>query len=239
VTFSIFDIGNQQSQENAVLLENVKKYEEENAELLARFQSLKDEMKAKKIDSFEALAEQDKKVAKLLIELARLTQPIILEGNNIGVFGLTSTGKSTLLNAILGMNVAETGAGETTKEITPYPGTQFTLWDVPGRNDEIIYISMEYISFFKGLTRRLILIQSTVKENSSMMKLLDELNLQYDIVVNKFDRVDEDERQEFKDQIQREVEKLQLKTVNKVFYVSAKHPQMFSDWIEMINSLTN
>ena len=102
-----------------------------------------------------------------------------------------------------------------------------------------MYLSMEYISFFKGLTRRLILIQSTVKENSSMMKLLDEINLQYDIVVNKFDLVDEDERQEFKDQIQREIETLRLRKVNRIFYVSAKHFQMFPDWIEMINHLTN
>ena len=53
---------------------------------------------------------------------------------------------------------------------------------------------MEYISFFKGLTRRLILIQATVKENSSLMKLLDELDLKYDIVFNKFDKVDEEEQ---------------------------------------------
>ncbi len=217
----------------------MKKYEEDNVKLLASFESLKAEMKAKKIDSFEALANQDKKVTKLLIELARLTQPIILEGINIGVFGVTSTGKSTVVNSLLGKKVAETGAGETTTTIKPYPGTRFILWDVPGRNDEMIYISMEYISFFKGLTRRLILIQATVKENSSIMKLLDELNLQYDIVVNKFDAVDENERQGLKDQIQHEIQTLGLKKVNNVFYVSAKHPQMFPEWIDMVNYLTS
>ncbi|CAF4924660.1 unnamed protein product [Rotaria sp. Silwood1] len=161
-----------------------------------------------------------------------------MNGNHIGVFGLTSTGKSTLLNSLLGEKKAETGAGETTKQITQYSSTQFTLWDAPGRNDETVYMTMEYISFFKGLTRRLILIQSSVKENSSMMKLLDEIDLSYDIVVNKFDLVDEDERQTFQNQIQHEIETLGLKRVNRVFYVSAKHPPMFPDWIKMIDHLT-
>ncbi|CAF1311795.1 unnamed protein product [Didymodactylos carnosus] len=196
-------------------------------------------MKTKKIDSFEALAEQDKKVAELLIELARLTQALPLEGINISIFGLTSTGKSTLINSLLGQNVAETGVGETTTKITPYQGTQFTLWDAAGRNDETMYMTMEYISFFKGLTRRVILIQSSIKENSSMMKLLDEINLTYDIVVNKYDLVDENEQQGFKSQIQREIETLGLKGVNNVFYISAKYTGMFPEWTRMVDYLTS
>ncbi|CAF3943419.1 unnamed protein product [Rotaria sp. Silwood1] len=196
-------------------------------------------MRAKKIDSFKALTKHDKKAAKLLIELARLTEAVTLEGINIGTFGLTSTGKSTLLNSLLGEKKTETGAGETTSQVTAYSSKQFTLWDAPGRNDETVYMTMEYISFFKGLTRRLILIQSSIKENSSMMKLLDEIDLSYDIVMNKFDLVDEDERQKLQNQIQREIETLELKRVNKVFFVSAKHPTMFPDWDVMIDYLTN
>jgi small GTP-binding protein len=222
-----------------MLREELRVYYERQNDIVLRFAELLLKIREKHIKSYEELVERDIEAKKALVELAHKAQPIQMNGNNIGFFGLTSTGKSTLLNALSGEKVAETGAGETTTKITPYERTRFTLWDVPGRNDEIVYISMEYISFFKGLTRRLILIQSTVKENSSMMKLLDELNLQYDIVVNKFDNVDEDERQGLKDQIQREIETLQLKKVNKVFYVSAKHPQMFPDWIEMVNSLTN
>ncbi|CAF1171200.1 unnamed protein product [Adineta ricciae] len=90
-----------------------------------------------------------------------------------------------MLNTPLGKQVVVTGYGETTQEITPYNHEKFTLWDVPGRNDEVSYFS---------LTRRLILIQSIVKKNSSMMKLLDEIGLEYDIVFNKFDVVKEKER---------------------------------------------
>jgi small GTP-binding protein len=161
-----------------------------------------------------------------------------LEGSNVGLFGLTSTGKSTMLNALLGQKVADTGVGETTTKITPYKGTRFTLWDVPGRNDEVSYLSMKYISFFKGLSRRLILIQATVRENSSMIKLLDEVGLRYDIVFNKFDKVEEDEQNEIKKQIRSEVEKLGLRGVNKIYFVSAKNPQMFDDWLLMVDNLT-
>ncbi|CAF5067779.1 unnamed protein product, partial [Rotaria sp. Silwood1] len=40
----------------------------------------------------------------------------------------------------MGKKVAATGRGETTTEIRPYPGTQFTIWDFPGKNDEVVYI---------------------------------------------------------------------------------------------------
>ena len=89
---------------------------------------------------------------------------------------------------------------------------------------------MEYVSFFKGLTRRLILITATVKENSSMMKLLDELGLKYSIVFNKFDKVEEEEQSLVKEQIQKEIKDLGLKHVDKVYFVSAKNIKMFDDW---------
>ncbi|CAF3187221.1 unnamed protein product, partial [Rotaria sp. Silwood2] len=151
-------------EENAALREELHQYREQHSELLQRFNELLEQMKEKKIDSFEELGRQDKKHQRVLVELAQKTEPMKMVGINIGLFGITSTGKSTMLNSLLGKKVAETGVGETTTKITPYQGMQYTLWDVPGRNDEINYLSMEYISFFKGLTRRLILIQATIKE---------------------------------------------------------------------------
>ncbi|CAF1171219.1 unnamed protein product [Adineta ricciae] len=142
-------------------------------------------MKRKKIESFGDLATRDNELMKTLIELAQLTSPFPLEGITIGLFGQKSTGKSIMFNTPLGKQVVATDYSETTQEITPYNHEKFTLWDVPGRNDEVSYFS---------LTRRLILTQSIVKKNSSMMKLLDEIGLEYDIVFNKFDFVKEKER---------------------------------------------
>ena len=223
----------------ARLREELARQREATAELRGRFAALNTEVKRKKIDSFEELAQQDNEAKKVLIELAQQTAPVKMEGVNVALFGQTSTGKSTMLNALLGQNLAETGAGEVTMKIKAYPGTRYTLWDVPGRNDEVSYLSMEYISFFKGLTRRLILIQATVRENSSMMKLLDELDLGYDIVFNKFDKVDAEEQPIVKAQVEKQIKELGLRKVGKVFFVSSKNTKMFDDWLKMVDRLTS
>ncbi len=215
------------------------KYREQHAELLKRFAELNTTLKRKKIETFEELQNQDQEAKKVLVRLAQETAPSKMQGINIALFGQTSTGKSTMLNALLGQNVAATGVGETTKEIKAYPGTGFTLWDVPGRNDEVSYLSMEYVAFFKGLTRRVILIQATVKENSSIMKLLDELGLQYDIVFNKFDKAEtEEEQAQLKKVIRTEIQEIGLRRVGKVYFVSAKNPKMFDDWRDMVHHFT-
>jgi GTP-binding protein EngB required for normal cell division len=194
-------------------------------------------MEKKNIDSFEALAEHDKAAANALVGLAAKTKPFELVGNNIALFGMTSSGKSTMLNKIIGSKVAATGAGETTIEITSYQGKDFVVWDIPGRNDETTYLSMQYIALWKGLTKRLILITATIKENTNMMKLLDAIGLKYDIVVNKFDNVDEDERKQFREHINKEIRDIGLKGVEHVFFVSGKQPTMFSDWKKMVDYL--
>ena len=200
--------------------------------------ALNTEIKRKKIESFEELAQQDKEAKKVLIDLAQQTAPVKMEGLNVALFGQTSTGKSTMLNALLGQNLAETGVGETTTKIKAYPGTGYTLWDTAGRVDIESYLSTEYVSFFKGLTHRLILIQATVKENTNLMKLLDALNLEYDIVFNKFEKVDADEQPLVKAQIHKEIKELGLQEVGKVYFVSARKLKMFDDWIKMVDHLT-
>ena len=222
----------------ARLREELAKQREETAELRARFAALTSDLKRNKIGTFEELSNYDNRARKALVHLAQETAPAKLSGFNVALFGLTSTGKSTMLNALLGQNLAETGVGETTQKIKAYPGTGYTLWDVPGRNDELSYLSMEYVSFFKGLSKRLILIQATVKENLSLMKLLDELQLEYDIVFNKFDKVDDEDQQSVKEQIKREIASFGLQKASKVYFVSARNPKMFDDWHEMVNHLS-
>ncbi|CAF0816149.1 unnamed protein product [Adineta ricciae] len=182
---------------------------------------------------------QGKSREKTLKKLARKTKSNKLPGKNIGLFGLTSCGKSTTINSLLGKELAETGVGETTKEITPYEGTGYTLWDVPGRNDELSYTNEKYMSHIKGLTHRLVIIEHTVKENLELLRLLDDLNLSYDIVVNKLDQVRENQRECFQSKIRREISSLELEEVKNVYFLSAMYPDMFSDWLTMVDSLTN
>ena len=71
-----------------------------------------------------------------------------------------------------------------------------------------------------------------------MMKLLDELELEYDIVFNKFDKFDVEEQQSVKEKTKKEIELLGLQKVGKVYFVSARNPKMFDDWLAMVNHLT-
>jgi GTP-binding protein EngB required for normal cell division len=70
------------------------------------------------------------------------------------------------------------------------------------------------------------------------MKLLDEIGLRYDIVFNKFDKVEPEEQTGVKKQILSEVEKIGLRGVNKIYFVSAKNPKMFDDWLIMVDDFT-
>jgi len=161
-----------------------------------------------------------------------------MDGRNFGFFGLTSTGKSTIINKLIGKDVAAVGAGETTIQIQPYEGQGYRLFDIPGRNDDMSYFSMEYISFWKGLTARLVVVTVTIKEMTKVFRLLDAIDLKYDIIVNKFDTVPLEEREKFKAKIQDEVVKSGLKGVNHIWYVSAENPKQFPDWINMVDYLT-
>jgi GTP-binding protein EngB required for normal cell division len=161
-----------------------------------------------------------------------------MDGRNFGFFGLTSTGKSTIINKLIGKDVAAVGAGETTTQIQPYEGQGYRLYDIPGRNDDMTYFSMEYISFWKGLTARLVVITATIKEMTKVFRLLDAINLKYDIIVNKFDTVPLEERDKFKAKIQDEVMKCDLKGVNNIWFLSAENLKQFSDWINMVDYLT-
>jgi hypothetical protein len=44
---------------------------------------------------------------------------------------MTSIGKITIIKQLIGSKVAKTGARETTKEITPYDGRGYRLFDIP------------------------------------------------------------------------------------------------------------
>ena len=71
-----------------------------------------------------------------------------------------------------------------------------------------------------------------------LIRLLDSLGLGYDIIVNKFDDVDQDEQSKLKRQIKDEINSFGLKRMKNVFFLSAQHPKMFADWLTMVNYLT-
>ena len=133
------------------LVRELENYRRQNEELLRKFNELSEQIERQRIRSFEDLQEVDRRTSETLVNLAANTDPIRLGQRAYGFFGLTSTGKSTMINKLIGFDLAETGAGETTKEIQPYDGQGYRLFDIPGRNDDLSYFSMEYIAFWKGV----------------------------------------------------------------------------------------
>ncbi|CAF3245873.1 unnamed protein product [Rotaria sp. Silwood2] len=220
------------------LLRQIEEYQARNRELMEKYDELYQEIRDNNISSFDDLDEHYSKGAEALKRMAAATQPMQMTGVNFALFGITSSGKSTMLNQFLGKQVAATGAGETTTQVQRYDGNGFSLYDIPGKNDEISYFTMEYVAFWKALTARLVLITATVKEMTSVFRLLDAINLKYDIVVNKFDQHQEDERDVLKAQIHAEIKQIGLMGVENVWFISSKFPQMFDDWLQMVHSLT-
>lgn len=161
-----------------------------------------------------------------------------MRGHKTGVLGLNSSGKSTIVNALLGENRAAIGPGETTFELTPYYGHGFTLWDFPGRYEAPDPVT-EDVSLLTQLSVRLVVVSYTIKESLRLMRVLEQLNLNYDIVFNKFDLNDDEEREQLKNTIRSEVEQFGLKRVNHIYFLSAKYPKMFPDWLRMVNDLTD
>lgn len=71
-------------------------------------------------------------------------------GLNIGFVGRTSSGKSSLINSMMGKRVAETGIGETTMKPTKYVHstkgvTRISFFDCPGYGTKKYPTSNEYI----------------------------------------------------------------------------------------------
>ena len=193
-----------------------------------------------KITNFDDLRKKDATAFDAMVELAKEAKPVPMEGNHIAIFGVVARGKSTFVNSTIGRKVAETGKGETTTKLAAYPGHGFTMWDVPGRNDNLSYFTLEYIGFWKGLRHRVILVTDTVKEMTTVCRLMDELSLEYTIVVNRLQFADEEEesteqRQKFEQQIKDEVVSLELKCArDRVYFISARTPAKYpEDWNDL------
>ncbi|CAF1420850.1 unnamed protein product [Didymodactylos carnosus] len=198
------------------LLAELQEYRKQNAALLQQYKDLIKKLEEQNIDSFEDLEKFDKKGAEALVKLALQTPAQQFQGKQ----------------------EAATGYGETTTVVQPYDGRNYRLFDIPGRNDDLSYFSMEYISFWKGLTKIFVLITISVKEMTKVFRLLDAINLRYSIIVNKFDLVPAEQREQFKEKIQLEVRTCGLKGVDRLFFVSSMNPQQFDDWLKMVDYLT-
>ena len=224
--------------QDPALVKQLQEFQVQHAHLLQEFEKLRQRIDDQKIESFEDLQRYDQKGAEALVKLASETPTAKMQGKNIGFFGLTSTGKSTMINKLIGSDLAATGPGVTTTQITPYDGSGYRLYDIPGRNDDTSYFSMEYVAFWKGLTARVVLLTASVREMTKVFRLLDAISLNYEVVVNKFDTVELEEREAFKAKIKQETVQCGLKGASNIWFVSSQNPRQFPDWVPMVDYLT-
>jgi small GTP-binding protein len=215
-----------------------KQYAEQFRLSEERFNVLIASMQEKDITSFAELEEKDAKLAEKLIQLAQSAPTLQMTGKNYGFFGDTGSGKSTMLNTLIDKpGLAPTGYGETTTEITPYDGVNFRVWDIPGSNDEINYLTLSYISCIKGLTKRGIIVINTIKEQTKLIHLLQKLNLSFFIIVNKIDHVQPDELEHFQKRIRNERD--QFCAGANVYFVTAKNKTACkTEWKKLLEELS-
>ena len=164
---------------------------------------------------------------------------IEITGRSIGLFGLISSGKSTLVNSLLGRTVAEVGIGDTTMAVTQYQGIGYTLWDAPGYSDEYDYTANdERVAIIKALSLRIVVVTATINSIIKFLTLLQQLSLPTVIVVNKCDLATAADLQQFKAKIAAEVAAHGLSC--DVYFISADKPASFTeDWDRLVMRITS
>lgn len=80
-------------------------------------------------------ADSDPKLADAVSHFQRIYKERIGDLNpKIMIYGIYNAGKSTLINALVGKNVAEMNDVPTTVKVTPYQWNEYTIFDTPGIN---------------------------------------------------------------------------------------------------------
>jgi GTP-binding protein EngB required for normal cell division len=183
-----------------------------------------------------SLNQFNKKSLNQKISVLKKVPAMNLSGKNFGFFSKTSTGKSTLINKILGKNSCETGRGEVTRSPKSYSlGIDLNIWDLPGSNGETDYLNPDFISLVKGMNSIGIMIENTVSEMSDFMKCLDSFNISYQLIVNKCDKLKTlVETFRFKQQINNERSTFGLLGCNHVYFISALDSQYKGDWDKFV-----
>ena len=199
---------------------------------------LQEQLNEKKEDEEGEEGEVGGSSLKKIFKLAKKIPPRELHGTNIALFGINGVGKSSLVNAFTNTTAAPVGPTDSTTSITGYQGSTFTIFDLPGLNDDVSYFVQEYISLLKGVSHRVVVVTATVKQMKKLINLFEYLELSYDIVVNKFDLIDVDERPAYQAKIQEEVQLPEWKHLHRLWFISAAQPGHLPDWLPLVDHLT-
>lgn len=174
----------------------LQKYEEQDKELKKQknlIEDLQKKVQENEIRNPDDYKEQCEKSFGTLCALAtNIPATNVLQYRDlvcVAFYGQTSTGKSSLINLIMGQKVAEVGPGETTMNITPYiaPHGRLCLYDYPGNNDEISYYSGDILSLAKSMDLSCVLFTSTIKTNLKYCRLLTSMKCSFVALLTQTD----------------------------------------------------
>jgi hypothetical protein len=150
-------------------LQMVQTYKEKYDKLLSDIDA------ASSPDAAEKLSKRLTDTACETVNVMQLRVPPPIK--NVAVFGITSAGKSTLLNAIFGLK-CEVGDGEVTLIAAPVgvnTDKKFVVSDVYGSNDERLYEALDSLKAIALVTHAIICTHTTFKSNLKIAKILKAL----------------------------------------------------------------
>jgi len=117
-----------------------------------------------------------------------LPDPPKTEKPSVAVIGRNGVGKSTLINALVGEEVTETGAVDTTKVITKCYESQHTaFFDVPGDTPERSYYNLESLMKFREMHLILLVYSERVDWCLDLFRMLKALKVPRVVVRTKTD----------------------------------------------------
>jgi len=107
----------------------------------------------------------------------------------VAFLGLTSVGKSSLINGVLEKKIAPTGKGMTTKKIKPYPADNaaLVLWDFPGKCDKFSYFNANILGLFQAMDLCCVLYLASVNECLECIEVLHSMKKEFVCVLTKSD----------------------------------------------------
>lgn len=166
---------------------------QEHKDSIAKLQEQLEELDKEPFDPNDPdrLVNTQKQVFSRFCELAKesstLNKVPKMKKASLAFLGPSGVGKSTLINALAGREVAETDVLECTQNISMvHASEQFDMYDVPGNRDERAdFYNLDHLHKLKSLHVILVVYESRFEHVLNVTKLLKALSLPMVLVRNK------------------------------------------------------
>lgn len=120
----------------------------------------------------------------------KLTQSIVVGTGevHVGVVGNISVGKTTLLNALLGLKLPVSIDHCTEGCQVVHKQDLHIYWDVAGKNDDFQFYNPENLSFIKSLSVVVVLYSDDITLSSNLIRVVSQINPHVILIRTKIDQ---------------------------------------------------